>query len=110
MIQEAYVAAEKEEGTILAFYRQLLQLLEALGVKRKPVETPWEYARRAEPSVPEIVFELKDLTGAFVEARYAWRHPSPERLLSLERELSQVREAVLRARIEDRDRRERATT
>lgn len=87
-------AEEQKEGTILSFYRQLLRLLEMLGLKRKPVETPWEYARRAEPSVPEIGLELNDLTGAFVEARYAWREPSPERLSTLERELAHVQTVV----------------
>jgi len=58
---------------VLFFYLNLLERGEAHGLRRKPAQTPGQYTRALQNSLPEVDEELNELTGAFLEARYS-RH------------------------------------
>ncbi len=58
---------------IYFFYHAMLRRSDQHGLKRKASQTPAEYARTLEKSLPDASEDIDSITGAFVEARYS-RH------------------------------------
>jgi len=63
-------------GAIRAIYREVLRLGTALGVGRKPSETPYEYRPRLSTRLPGGAGEVSSLTEAYVRVRYTPDPPS----------------------------------
>ena len=63
-------------GTIRAIYRELLRIGTALGVGRRPSETPYEYRPRLSTRLPAGAEEVSSLTEAYVRVRYSLDSPS----------------------------------
>lgn len=59
---------------IIYFYLSLLETASQHGLPRAPAQTPSQYKQRLDAAAPEIEAELRDLTDAFIEARYS-QHP-----------------------------------
>ena len=59
---------------ILFYYLALVRRGGESGLSRQPWQTPYEYAHRLEPELPEEQGALQAMTEAFVEARYS-QHP-----------------------------------
>jgi transglutaminase-like putative cysteine protease len=53
------------------------RLASRTGLKRLPTEGPWEFARRATRSRPDLATEIGAITAAYVSVRYG-RNPSAE--------------------------------
>jgi len=74
-------------------YLQTLQETARAGHPRAPADTPYEYARRAAPQLPEASEELQRMTEAFVSARYGPHDPAPADLAPLRAAYRRLRRA-----------------
>lgn len=97
------------------YYLSLVRAAGAAGVGRRPAETPHTYAPRLEASLEpddgdaaQERAAVEDLTGAFVQARYAGEPPGAEQLGSLEQAWRRMIRA-LRAREQERERQQAET-
>ena len=58
---------------IYFFYLAMVRRGEEQGLRRKPSQTPAEYARTLERAVPAVEEDIDSITDAFIEARYSRR-------------------------------------
>jgi hypothetical protein len=94
------------------YYLSILRAAGAAGLGRRPAETPHVYAPRLEESLEprsgdpgdagEERAAVEELTGAFVQARYAGEPPGAEELGALEQAWRRTIRA-LRARAQERE-------
>src|SRR5262249_38686702 len=63
--------------SVRQIYAHLLKLAGSAGYPRAPPQTPSEYQRFPPPALPALRSELRDITAAYLEARYAPLPPSP---------------------------------
>ena len=81
---------------IFDHYLDTLQVAQGEGVPRRDSQTPYEYEQVLEPRVGDAAPAWDDLTSVFVEARYS-RHPLEEGTVRrIEREASEVQDALRR--------------
>ena len=66
------------------YYLAMLRRGSEHGHARRPVQTPYEYARTLESQIPEIDRDIDGLTEEFIEARYT-RHDIPAEHVGLVR-------------------------
>jgi hypothetical protein len=92
------------------YYLSLVRAAGAAGVGRRPAETPHVYAPRLEASLQPVAGDagqeraaVEELTGAFVQTRYAGEPPDAEQLSALEQAWRRMIR-VLRAREQERAR------
>jgi len=78
------------------FYLVSLPQLARLGWPRQRADTPYEYARRLEPDLPEGSEEWWRLTQAFVEARYSRREFTGQEVGPLRAAYQRLRQALRR--------------
>jgi len=67
--------------SVRQIYARLLKLAASAGYPRAPYQTPNEYLRFLSTSLPDLRSDLNDITGAYIEARYA---PAPTSPLSVQ--------------------------
>lgn len=83
------------EARVRYLYLSLLATAESVGLARRSAETPFRYAPRLQadlaepdgmegPVVPDAAETVEQLTGAFVDVRYAHQGPSEESVARLE--------------------------
>jgi hypothetical protein len=78
-------------------YRGLLRRARAVGLGRRPPQTPAEYARLLARAVPELTDAVRELTGLYERARYRPIPARPEEAETAQR-LSAVLQRVLTER------------
>jgi transglutaminase-like putative cysteine protease len=95
-------AAEAELASGVQMYRRLVALLESLGLRRPPAETPREFARRAGellaargPDERHLAALPADVVASYYGVRYGARPIPPETLEDIEARLDAM-EAALR--------------
>ncbi|WIG57643.1 MAG: hypothetical protein OJF49_000388 [Ktedonobacterales bacterium] len=83
-------------GSVRYLYRELLQAAAAQGLRRKPAETPDEYAERlvtVKPTATATTDDVRALSDAYTTTRYGEREPGePER-----KRLRQITDRLRRA-------------
>jgi Domain of unknown function (DUF4129) len=67
--------------SVRQIYAHLLKLAASAGYPRASYQTPIEYLRFLSTALPDLRSDLNDITGAYLEARYA---PLPTSLLSVQ--------------------------
>ena len=84
-------------STVRALYRDLLRRAAAHGLRREPQQTPREYAAHLQAAPPFSTHDagytddLRLLSEAYAEARYAEREPSATQLAALRERLLRLR-------------------
>ncbi len=73
-----------------------LQQLSQAGLERRAADTPYEYAQRVEPNLPEGAPDLETLTQAFVAARYSRRDFEPAEVSPLQSAYRRLRRLARR--------------
>jgi hypothetical protein len=63
--------------SVRQIYARLLKLAASAGYPRASYQTPIEYLRFLSTALPDLRSDLNDITGAYVEARYAPAPTSP---------------------------------
>jgi transglutaminase-like putative cysteine protease len=107
---------ERARSEIGRSYQRTLRALAALGLPRRPSETPYEYLERAKPYLAKVGAalemplppdHLRDLTALFVEARYGNGTPDIEEFVTPQaafvRALQKARMRLLVSRILSRN-------
>jgi hypothetical protein len=67
---------------VIFFYLALIRRGSETGLSRKPSQTPYEYARLLDKSLPEVQDSVDSMTESFMEARYS-NHPVEHEQASL---------------------------
>ena len=78
------------------YYQALLQRGHERGYPRGPAQTPHEYARDLESTVPELESDVSALTEQFIEARYSQHPITPERANVVRRAWEHIRRVLRR--------------
>lgn len=89
--------AAREEPTVSAIrmlYRELLRIGQALGIPRRPSETPYEYRPRLSGRLAGAGGPITSLTEAYVRVRYTPHAPSEAEVDGARDDLEQVRLAL----------------
>jgi len=85
-----------EVSSIRAIYRELLRIGRALGIPRRPAETPYEYRPRLSGALPQTTGEIAQLTDAYVRVRYSPHHPSGVEIEEAQAALERVERSLAR--------------
>jgi hypothetical protein len=83
-------------SSIRAIYRELLRIGRALGIPRRPAETPYEYRPRLSGALPQTTGEIAQLTDAYVRVRYSPHHPSGVEIEEAQAALERVERSLAR--------------
>jgi hypothetical protein len=76
------------------FYLAMLRRGRERGLPRDPGQTPYEYARRLAPRVPDVEPDLSALTQEFIEARYSLHEISSQRASRVQQYWNRIRKAL----------------
>ena len=89
---------------VLYYYLSTLRRASRQGYPRHPHQTPGEYQATLEPNLPQAQDEMRELTQAFVEARYSRHEVAPDQDRRVRASWERVK-AALRAlkRLRDSD-------
>ena len=80
---------------IMAYYLNILRRAEKAGTVRQPHETPYEYEPGLEQTVPEAHEEIKQLTEAFVKARYSRQPVDPAQVATIKVYWQRLKQALM---------------
>ncbi len=75
-------------------YLAMLRRAEENGFRRKPTQTPAEFARVLDQALPEQQPEIQSLTDSFIEARYSLHEITPDDASFVMRCWARVRAAL----------------
>jgi hypothetical protein len=81
---------------VLFYFQALLRKAEQSGIRRRKAETPYEYGRALEASMPEVKPNLEPFIDTFVEARYSLHPISDEQAGRAHRLWRDLRKVILR--------------
>jgi hypothetical protein len=76
------------------FYLAMLRRGKEKGLPRGPGQTPYEYARRIAPEVPDVEPDVSALTQEFIEARYSLHDISPQKASLVQQYWKRIRKAL----------------
>jgi len=76
------------------FYLAMLRRGKERGLPRRPGQTPYEYARRIAPKVPDVEPDVSALTQEFIEARYSLHEISSQQASRVQQYWNRIRKAL----------------
>jgi len=79
---------------VLFFYLALIRRGGESGLTRKPFQTPYEYARFLDKSLPEVSESVDSMTESFMEARYSKHTVEADQATSVQSYWERVRRAL----------------
>jgi hypothetical protein len=92
-------AAERQRLRVdLAFYNDLIRILESTGIRRKIAQTPSEYVEATIQDYPAVVEEARWLIDTFYEIRFGDVRPSAITQASIAQRLLRIRQEMRESR------------
>jgi hypothetical protein len=79
---------------VLFFYFALIRRGGEAGLSRKPSQTPYEYARSLDQSLPEVSESVDSMTESFMVARYSNHVVEADQAASVQSYWERVRRAL----------------
>jgi hypothetical protein len=79
---------------VLFFYLALIRRGGEYGLSRKPSQTPYEYARFLDKSLPEVSESVDSMTESFMEARYSNHTVEVDQAASVQSYWERIRRAL----------------
>jgi len=83
---------------VLFYFQAFLRKAEQRGIRRRKAETPYEYARAVQASMPEVKPNLEPFIDTFVEARYSLHTISDDQANRAHRWWQNLRKVILRTK------------